>query len=250
MKAIILAAGFGTRLYPRTKDIPKALLELGGKTLLDHLMEKIEPLSFIQHVTLVANGHFYTKFNRWRRERLHRYRKTFHIEENGVLIPERRAGAVRDLALGLNTKQTPADDFLILCADNYFNFPFFPLVIPSLKNSELPRIGLYDIKDRAKASRYGVVMTDGDNRIVEFQEKPAEPRSTLVSLGIYYLPNKCRLRVHEYLEIEKLNPDRIGDFFAWLSGKQPVYGIEFDGQWFDIGDTESYEEAKRILDVT
>ena len=66
-------------------------------------------------------------------------------------------------------------------------------------------------------------------------------------MGLYYFPASIRLRLNEYLEHERLNVDRIGDFLAWLAKKEPVYGVEFDGRWLDIGNKETYEEAKRLF---
>ena len=69
-----------------------------------------------------------------------------------------------------------------------------------------------------------------------------------MSIGVYYLTAPARLKLYEYLEIEKRNPDKIGDFIGWLTTKEPVYGVDFDGSWFDIGSMESYEAARRHIE--
>ncbi len=245
MKAVILAAGFGTRLYPLTKDMPKALLEIGDRTLLDHLMLKLDPISAIEEVIVVTSGRFYLDFYRWRKK-VH-YRKPIHIEENNAFHPEKRSGAVRDLYLGLTSKQNQADDYLVFCSNNYFDYPLSHFLLPCLAHPRSPFVALYDLNDKSLASSYDVVEIDEYGKILDFKEKPMSPTSSLISLGIYYLPREFKLRVFEYLEIEKLNPDRIGDFIAWLVKKDPAYGVEFDGRWFDIGDIESLKEARRIL---
>ncbi len=243
LRVIVLAAGFGTRLYPLAKNKPKALLDLGGRTLLDHLMEKLESLSVVRDVVVVTNGLFYNELLRWQQRS--RYQKRISIENNHVFVPEKRCGAVQDLFLGFRSKRTGSDDFLVLCADNYFDFPLGHFLLPCLGHGQSGFIGMYDVKDIARAQLYGVVELDNHNKVISFHEKPAEPKSTYASIGIYYFPYDYLLRVYEYLNIECLNADRIGDFVGWLSTKEELYGVQFDGCWFDIGDLESYEEAKK-----
>ncbi len=247
MRAIILAAGFGTKLYPLTETKPKALLRLGERTLLDHLMIKLNSLDPIREIILVTNGHFYVDFLKWRTEA--HYRKPIFIVENGAYLPEKRKGVVRDLYIGLKARQSLSDDFLVFSSDNYFDFPLSHFLLPCLGHPKSAFIGFKDLKEAGRAGLYGVVELDHDNKITGFHEKPSHPTSNLVSLGVYYFPNEFRLRVFEYLEIDCLNPDRTGDFLAWLIQKETVYGIEFEGTWFDIEDRESYEEAKRFMNV-
>jgi glucose-1-phosphate thymidylyltransferase len=244
MNAIILAAGFGTRLYPLTQNKPKAFLEIGGKTLLDHLMDKLEPVKAIREVTLVTNGLFYLDFYRWRKTA--RSSKMIHIEDNNVFVPEGRLGAVRDLYLALKRRQNQPEGSLILLSDNYFDFPLGHFLLCPMGHPMNAFIGLYDLKDVEKAKHYGVCGLDESHQIISFEEKPVQPKSTLVSAGVYYLPKEFILRVYEYLEIERLSPDRIGDFISWLSKRETLYGIEFDGHWFDIGTLEVYQELSKI----
>ncbi len=246
MKTIILAAGFGTRLHPLTVTRPKALLEIGGKTLLDRLMEKLEPFRRIQEVILVTSAVFFLDFFRWRRESP--YKKLIQIVDNNVYLPEKRKGAVRDLHLALKSQDGYAGDYLVLCADNYFDFPLSHFLLSCLSHPHAAFVALYDLKDLTAASKFGVVELDSHGQIIDFEEKPPRPKSTHVSMGVYYFPGSIRTRLEEYLETERLNPDRIGDFVAWLAKKEPVYGVEFDGKWFDIGRMESYQEAKKSFD--
>ncbi|MDP3919182.1 MAG: nucleotidyltransferase family protein [Candidatus Omnitrophota bacterium] len=245
MKVIILAAGFGTRLYPLTEHTPKALLEVGGRTLLDHLMVQLNGIEAIQEVILVTNGKFYVEFFKWRKSG--NFKKRVQIVDDGCFVPEKRLGAVKDLHLALKKDRGLADDYLILCADNYFDYPLSHFLLPCLGHQDTCFVGLYDIKCLEKAKLYGVVELDGHGRVSDFQEKSILPKSTLASLGVYYLPRKLAIRVYQYLEIEKLNPDRIGDFIGWLSTKEEMYGVTFDGRWFDIGDVESLREVAGYL---
>lgn len=246
MKAIILAAGFGTRLYPITRDLPKALLKIGEKTILDHLMAKLDGLATVDEVILVTNNRFYHRFIQWRKTA--RHLKFVRIISNGVYDQEKSRGAVRDLFLALRSGYCGSDDFLVFCGDNYFDFPLGFMLLPALGHRESAFVGIYDIKDFSRAKEYGVVELDNHHRITRFEEKPANPRSSKISIGVYFLPGNFRLRVYEFLEIEKRNPDKIGDFVAWLAGKETLYGIEFDGTWFDIGSKETYEAALKYFE--
>lgn len=245
MKVIILAAGFGTRLYPLTEHTPKALLEVGGRTLLDHLMIQLNGIESVREVILVTNGRFYIDFFKWRKGT--DFKKRVHIVDDGCFFPEKRLGAVKDLFLAMKNGGGPEDDYLVLCADNYFDYPLSHFLLPCFGHQDTCFVGLYDLKDRDKVKLYGVVQLDGHGKVSDFQEKPLQPKSTLASLGVYYLPQKMAIRVYEYLEIEKRNPDRIGDFIGWLSQKEDMYGVTFDGRWFDIGDLESLREATGYL---
>ena len=241
MKAVILAAGFGTRLYPLTQNIPKALLKLGGKTLLDHLVTKLDRFPVLDEIIVVSNKRFYEDFMHWKKSA--RYKTRISVIHDGVTDPEERFGAVRDLELALMPFRGTPESFLVFCGDNYFDFPIGYFLLPCLGHSRYTFLGLYDVRKTDLASQYGVVSMDETGRITRFEEKPAAPASTTVSVGVYHLSPDARLRLHEYLNIEKKNPDRIGDFFAWLIGKEPVYGVVFEGAWFDIGSKESYLEA-------
>ncbi len=246
MKAIILVAGFGTRLYPLTQNLPKALLRFGDKTILDYLIEKLERFPIFDEIILVSSGRFYLDFVEW--QKTSACKKPIRIIHNNVYETEKRLGAVKDLDLALRAFRGSPESFLVFCGDNYFDFPIGYFLLPCLGHPAWPFIGLYDVKEKSIAAQCGVVQMDGYGRIVRFEEKPADPKTTNVSVGVYYLPAPVRLRLYEYLEIEKRNPDKIGDFIAWLTEKESVYGVEFDGAWFDIGTKASYEEARRFVE--
>ena len=246
MKAIILAAGFGTRLYPLTENRPKALLPLGNKTMLDYLIEPLERFPMVKEITIVTNSRFYLDFYRWRKSA--KVTKPIFIADDGITLPERRCGAIRDLQIAMEFRPQEDEDYLILCSDNFFDFPLSHFLLPVLSHPHSGFVGLYDVKDKLEATKYGVVQIDHDHRIVDFEEKPANPKSTLVSVGAYYLPRSFKNLLDEYLAKRK-PVDKIGDFVGHLSRKEHLYGVEFEGAWFDIGSIESYEKARKHLNV-
>ncbi len=242
MRAVILAAGFGTRLYPMTKDRPKALLPLRDRTLLDYLVEPLQRLPMVREITLMTNARFYLDFYRWRKSS--GYAKPLYIEDNGILLPGKRCGAIRDLKIAIESRPKEGEDYLVFCSDNYFDFPLSHFLLPVLSHPHSGFLGLYDVKDAEEARKYGVVQIDHEHRITSFEEKPAHPKSTLVSVGAYYLPGRLKVRLDEYLS-QGLSADKIGDFIGYLSEREDLYGVEFEGAWFDIGSIESYEKARR-----
>lgn len=95
MKAIVLGAGYATRLYPLTKDRPKPLLKVAGKTILDYIVEKIEKINEIDEVIIVTNHKFTKHFEEWAKEAL--YTKKLTVVNDGTLTNETRLGAIGDI---------------------------------------------------------------------------------------------------------------------------------------------------------
>src|SRR5581483_4567284 len=103
-------------------------------------------------------------------------------------------------------------------------------------------VGLKDFQDRSKASLYGVVELSADGRVVGFEEKPAHPKSSMVAVGLYYLPAGTLPLVQKYLDAGN-SKDAPGYYLQWLHRQIPVHGYVLEGEWFDIGDLDSYHRA-------
>ena len=244
MKAIILAAGFGTRLYPITKETPKPLLEIGGKPLLEHIMSKVEEVSQIDEVFIVSNAKFYDKFVEW--EKNYDSKININILNDGVTDNENRLGAIGDIDFVI--KETNIDDeVLIIAGDNLFEFSLANM-FNFYKEKNGSTVGLYDIKDeKLVANKLGVAIVNDSLKIVDFEEKPPEPKSTLASTGCYMFTKKDLVLMQECIaENKKL--DNPGDFIKWLAEKTDVYGFVFSEKWFDIGSHEQLEEAKNVFE--
>ena len=128
MKAIILAAGYATRLYPLTKNFPKPLLEVGGKTILDHLLEQIKVIADIDGVYVVTNRRFYGHFADWARaNRAVHTGGEIEVLNDGTTSNDDRLGAVGDIQFAIDARDI-ADDVLVLAADNILLFSLQTLV--------------------------------------------------------------------------------------------------------------------------
>lgn len=240
MKAIILAAGYATRLHPLTLDRPKPLLPVGGRSILDHLFSSLERLSRVDGVYLVTNAKFYEAFRDWARARTSALECT--VLSDGTCGNENRLGAIGDIGFAIRQARLD-EDALILAGDNLFDFDLANFL--SFFEEKGTSVACFDLGSLEDASRFGVLELDRQGRVRNFLEKPAHPKSSLISTGLYGYTRSDLARIGPYLNGGG-NPDAPGHFLAWLSERKPVFGFVIGGRWFDIGDLASYEEANRI----
>ncbi|MBN2483751.1 MAG: nucleotidyltransferase family protein [Candidatus Omnitrophica bacterium] len=240
MKSIILAAGYGTRLYPLTKERAKPLLPIRGKPIIEYIVRKIEHIEHVDEIFVVSNHRFYAQFKEWLDNFVANV--PIHIIDDGSTNPNNRLGAIKDLALVLD-QYAVNDDILVAGGDNVFSFSLKEFIDTAKTRKEHTYIGLFNMNGRLKAKKYGMVALDREGRVSAFYEKPEKLNGAkLVSMCLYYLPKEKVNWIQQYIQ-QGLNLDQIGSYFQWLIEKDPVYGHVFDGEWFDIGDIDSYTEA-------
>ncbi len=240
MKALILAAGYGTRLKEITKDSPKPLLPINGKPLLNFILERIEGLEDLTEVLVVTNAKFYGHFTEWA-DNLD-YPHSITIINDGTTSPDDRLGSIGDIEFVIKD-QTLDEDLLVVGGDNLFDFNLKEYIAFARATPECVSIGTYDIEDIGQASKFGVLSLGKDGIITSFEEKPDNPRSSLVAMCFYYLPKSTLSLIETYLK-ETQKADRAGDYIHWLCEKSEVYGFTFTGKWYDIGSIEAYNEAQ------
>lgn len=238
MKALILAAGYGTRLYPITKHIPKPLLVVQGKPIVNHLIEKVHAVKDIDEVFVITNDKFYSSFKNWQVAAKEVFKGlSIKVINDGSTSPEDRKGAMGDVGFVVRERDVK-DDLLVLGGDNLFDESLEKFVKFSLSENRKATIGLFDINDKKHASKFGVVDLDGDGRLVYFEEKPKSPKSSLIAMCLYYFSAESLELIFKYLK-ETSHHDTTGDFINWLHKKIPVYGFIFKGRWDDIGHIDS-----------
>ena len=226
MKCLILAGGFGTRLYPLTLTKAKALLEYKGNPLLTHIVDKV-PRNI--DILVSCNRKFETDFYRWQ-ENLGRQ---VEICVEDVWADEQKKGAIGSLHYWISNKRI-AEDLLVIAGDNYFEFDLAQFIAAYDGKNAL--VAVYDIGDRSKASQFGVVELD-KNRIIRFAEKPAKPQSSLIATACYILPPVIFPILGEYCQSGQ--KDNLGAFIAYLVGREEVHACPFTELWLDIGTGES-----------
>ena len=241
MKAVILAAGYATRLYPLTLDRPKALLSVGGRPMLDRLLDQLEVVDGLDEVYVVTNSKFAGAFRDWaaRRSGL-----AVRIVDDGTVDEESRLGAIGDLDLAIRQARLD-DDVLVLAGDNLFSESIAPFPVFALGKGGAA-LGVYDVGDLETIRRYAVIELDSDDRVTLLEEKPDEPRSTLAGIALYFYPRSVLGLVAEYLA-EGNNPDQPGRLVQWLYPRTPVYGWRVPGRWYDVGSKETLAEADRAF---
>ena len=241
MKAVILAAGYATRLRPLTDNLPKHLLPVGDRPMLDRVLDRVREVEELEAIHLVTNSRFAPAFAPWAEPH------GVSVHDDGTTSNEDRLGAVGDLRLVIEAAGLEDDELLVLAGDNLFEFSL-PRFVEWWRAKPQPAsaVPLHDVGDLELATHYGIADTAADDRIVRFVEKPSDPPSTLASTLIYLVPPQHVRLVRTYLE-EGQSPDNAGSFLGWLAGRERVFGYRFDGSWHDIGNHEQLLEADNRL---
>jgi glucose-1-phosphate thymidylyltransferase len=238
VKALILAAGYATRLYPLTLETPKHLLEVGGRPMVDWVLDRLDTLTGLDEVYLVTNGKFAGAFENWAAARDGR---AVTVIDDGTTSEDDRLGAIGDIALVLDREQVD-DNLVVVAGDNLFTGSIDDFAAEG-RERERSVLAVHDVGDPALMSQYNTVETDGDGRITYFEEKPARARSTLAGIALYWYPRQVLPLIHTYLA-ESNNPDQPGRLVEWLYTRTPVYAWQLPGEWYDIGTPEQLEAAR------
>ncbi len=244
MKVVVLCAGYATRLHPLTENTPKPLLPVGGKPILEWILDKIENLSNVEAVYVVTNQKFAEHFNNWKKTSKHSW--PVIVVNDKTTENEKRLGAIGDLNYAIKTEKLPPSDLLVLAGDNFFDFDLVKFIEKTKTLRPHGALAAYDIGDLEIAKKYGLVRIDSQSRVLEFQEKPSNPFSTLVSCGIYWLPIEIWQLLDKYIELGN-NTDQPGNYMRWLAETVGLFAFSFKGIWLDIGDIVSYQRANEII---
>lgn len=238
MKCLILAAGYATRLYPLTENYPKPLLEVGGKPIVDWLIDDLrsDNENEIDEFVIISNHKFAHHFESWAKGK--EYKIT--VVDDGTSSNETRLGAVRDIEFAVQTLAID-DDLMVLAGDNVLDFSLTRfLAFCREKNASCVMRYWEDRKETL--SKRGVLELDGD-RVIGMEEKPAHPKTQWCCPPFYYYSREDSRRIGEAIA-DGCSVDAPGDFIAWLASKSVVYAMEMPGNRYDVGNLESYRKIK------
>jgi len=236
MKAVVLAGGYATRLWPITKHRPKMFLPIGETTVIDRIFADLEADDRISEVFVSTNDRFAEDFEDHLAESDFA-KPTLSVED--TTHEDEKFGVVGALAQ-LVDREGIDDDLLVVAGDNLISFDIADFV-DFFEAKDAPTLAAYDVGSKDRATSYGVLEVEGD-RVRDLQEKPDDPSSTLISIACYGFPRDTLGMLDTYLEGGN-NPDEPGWFVQWLQAREPTYAFSFDGAWFDIGTPESYLDA-------
>ncbi len=242
MKCLILAAGYGTRMRPLTDRLPKPLIPIADRPLVEYLLDELERLPEIDQIVVVGNGKFHQQFMDWLEKR-NEGRKAIRLLSDGSTANENRLGAIGDIQFTIKSMgwdENP-EDLLVVAGDHIFEIDF-QAMLAAFRRHDATVVGVEHEKDLEELRRCAVVEIDGSSRVVGFVEKPETPKTDILSPPIYIYHRRDLSLIGEYL-MDGNNPDAPGHFIEWLHRRRAVFAHFLGGRRHDIGNMETYRQA-------
>ena len=255
MLAMILAGGRGSRLKDLTTKVAKPAVFYGGKyRIIDFPLSNcansgIDVVGVLTQYESVLLNSYVAQDGRW----------GLDSKDSGVyvLTPREKADQGLDVFRGTADAISQNIDFidtydpeylLILSGDHIYKMNYSKMLDYHKQMHADATIAVRGVPMR-EASRFGIMNTDGKGRIIEFEEKPAKPKSNLASMGIYIFSWKL---LRKMLVEDMKNPDSDHDFGKdiiprMLNEKKGLFAYEFKGYWKDVGTIDSLWEANMDL---
>lgn len=209
MDAVILCAGKGTRLLPLTENKPKPMLPVGGKPILEYIINKVENL--VDNIYLVV-----------------KYKKDMIIDyfRDHPKITFVEQGAIDGTGYALlSARNYLGDEFLVINGDIIFEDDLSGIL--SYENA----MGLVEVEN---PENFGVVLLDREGNVVEIEEKPKNPKSNLINGGVYKFQSDV-LDILEDLEPSERGEVELTDAIKELIKERRIKGVKLKGYWNDIG---------------
>ena len=238
MIAIILAAGYATRLYPLTINKPKALLPINNKPIIDYIVDEIETIDAVKEIIVVSNHKFADCFDEWAKDI--KCSKKVTVLDDGTSTEETRRGAIGDILFAIEEKNID-EELLVIAGDNFFTYKlkdYYDYFIE--KDSDCVCVKKFD--DRNLLKQFGVALLDENGKVKDIEEKPAEPKSDTAVYATYMYKKDTVPMFRQYID-EGNKPDAPGYFPEWLYKIKEVYAYTFEGECYDIGTPESYKSV-------
>lgn len=222
MKVIILAGGFATKLYPLTENEPKSMLEVGGKSVIDHLVSNFESTKRIDEYIVVTNHRFYARFSQWALTR----REKITVLDDGAADNSEVYGAVKDIKLAVD-KCSIDENCFIITSDLLFDFSFMSFVDYCIRKNTDCCMRFYE-ENEIKLYRNTVADMGPDDKVKSIVCKPREPFSNWCIPHFYYLLKEDIARIDEAFAAG-IDPNSIGQFIEYLSKTSVFHSVEMPG---------------------
>ena len=254
MFALILAAGYATRLYPLTINTPKPLLKVGPKAMIDYIVDEIETIPDIDRIVVVTNHRFAGQFEDWAQERFLAEGSTsklpIEIVDDGTTDDSNKLGAIGDIQYVID-KYKVDEDMMIIAGDNLFTYKLKSMYDFFMEHRKDTLVSIR-VEDIEQLKKLAVATLDENNKVEYLAEKPQIPRSTVAIYATYMYLKETVPMIRQYLD-EGNTPDAPGNFPSWLYKKKDVYVYRAPGNCIDIGTPENYKDVcdnyKEILGI-
>lgn len=241
MRALVLAAGYGTRLYPLTRDRPKPLLPVGGRPLLDRLAEGLDAVPGLREIVVVTNGRFEDDLRGWAAGARGGLSRPLSVISDGTTRPAERLGAVGDIAFAIEEARLD-EDLLVVAGDNVFEFDVGRMVRDE-PGGTAATVAAEELEDRGRLRRGGVAVVGDDGTVERFVEKPDRPPSRTAVAPLHLYRRETLPLFRRYLD-DGGEADAPGHFLEWLVPRRPVRAWRMPGPRHDIGTPAAYRAAR------
>jgi glucose-1-phosphate thymidylyltransferase len=212
-------------------------LPIGDQTVIGTTFDALERDERIDDVYVSTNEKFAADFETYIADSAYQ-KPQLSVEE--TTAEDEKFGVVGALAQ-LIDREGLTDDTLVIAGDNLISFDLADF-IDTFADADEPTLAAYDVGSYERATSYGLVELNDADEVVDFQEKPDDPSTTLASIACYGFPSEVLPLLDEYLAGDN-NPDEPGWFLQWLQNRATVHAFTFEEAWFDIGTPASYLDA-------
>lgn len=237
MRCLVLAAGYATRLYLLTENFPKPLLEVGGKTILDWLVDDMDTAGLVDEYVVISNLRFAHHFVNWVVTKAMK----IIVVDDGTFSNETRMGAVKDIRFAIN-KLGLDDDLLVIAGDNELDFSLTKFIYYA-KAKNISCVMRYYEPEEKMLVRCGVVEVDDVDKILSMEEKPTQPKSHWCCPPFYFYTREDA-KLIEWGIASGCGTDAPGSYTAWLCQQTVIHAMKMLGKRFDVGNLESYHKIK------
>jgi len=246
MIALILAAGYATRLYPLTINTPKPLLPVGPKAMIDYITDEIETIPDVNKIVVVTNHRFANHFAVWAKDRSEKdladgkIPAPIEVIDDGTTDDSNKLGAIGDIQFVID-KLAIDEDMMIIAGDNLFTYKLKDMYDFFMSNRKDTLISV-TVEEIEQLKKLAVATLDENGKVLTLEEKPKEPKSTDAVYATYMYLKETVPMIRQYLD-EGNTPDAPGHFPSWLYTRKDVYVYRAPGTCIDIGTPENYQDV-------
>jgi bifunctional UDP-N-acetylglucosamine pyrophosphorylase/glucosamine-1-phosphate N-acetyltransferase len=237
---VIFAAGRGSRLQPLTDQVPKPLVEIQGKTLLEYQLENLQPL--VSQFVIVVH---------WLQEQIkEKIGEYYQGKPVSYVFQENYKGGTMDsLRTGMSAVEGRVDGWVASNSDDLIDQVFYQKLAEHVqeKPGRAAMLGK-EMEDLEKLSKFGVLKVDEHNQLQEIVEKPKEYVSKLINVGVYYFPGEIKQWIpakSEGSEGEELITELVNQY----NRVNPVVVVAAKGEYWPVSNLQDLESARQAWSV-